>query len=384
MHVALALLIALHGLLHLLGASRAFGWVEMAGLRQSISPAMGVLFLSAALLLTAGGVLWGTRTTGAWAVTLVGVVLSQILVFTVWSDAQVGTLPNLLILAFLLLGPSEWRPGSLAFRYRTDTSAAVDAGRARPGLSSPMVTEADLQGLPKAVARWMEGVGVVGRPRITGFRARFGAAIRNGAGDPYMTGSAEQHSFLSPPRRLFLLQVRRGLIPVEVYHVYGPDGATMEVRALGLVPVLRVGGEEMARSETVTFLNDLVLLAPAGLLELDLEWIPRSSRRVDVRWDQLGYVVEAELHFDRSGALEEFRSDDQLRSTDDGFEVARWRTPIRSRAPTPGGVLLPREAEAWWDADAESWCYARFTVLAVETTPERPDDESHGTAQTGP
>lgn len=368
MPIALALLIVLHGLLHLLGVSRAFGWAEMAELRHTISPGMGLLWLVAALLLTAGGVLWGTRSPVAWAVTLVGVVLSQILIFTVWGDAQFGTLPNILILAAVLLGPSEWRPGSLAFRYRQETSTAAKETSVRSASTLTLVTESDLEGLPNAAARWLEGVGVVGRPRITEFRVRFDAAIRSGPDDPYMTGSARQHSFLYPPRRLFLMQVRRGMLPVEVYHAYGPDGATMEARALGLFPVLQVGGDEMDRSETVTFLNDLVLLAPAGLLELDLEWIPRSSKRVDLRWEHLGHVVEAELYFDGSGALEEFRSDDRLRSTDDGFETARWRTPIRSRQLDSTGMLLPREAEAWWDTHEVSWCYARFKVLAVETT----------------
>ncbi len=138
----------------------------------------------------------------------------------------------------------------------------------------------------------------------------------------------------------------------------------MDARVLGLVPILEAAGPEMDRSETVTFLNDLALFAPARLLELDLEWIARSSRRVDIRWQHLGHTVEAELHFD---GLEDFRSDDRLGSTDHGFETARWRTPVRSRRPTSPGLLLPREAEAWWNTDAGSWCYARFTVLDVET-----------------
>lgn len=79
------------------------------------------------------------------------------------------------------------------------------------------------------------------------------------------------------------MQVRRGVLPVEVHHAYGPDGETMEARALVLFPVLRVGGDEMDWSEAATFPNDLVLLAPAGLRELDLECIPRSSKRVDLR-----------------------------------------------------------------------------------------------------
>ena len=236
----------------------------------------------------------------------------------------------------------------------------------------PEVTSGDLAGLPEPVARWLERIGVPGRPRIGAFDVRFQAAIRDGPRDRWMVGRAEQRSALGPPRRLFLMRVRRGGVPVTVYHRFGPGGAAMEARLLGVVPVMQVDGEEMARSETVTFLNDLVLLAPAGLLELDLEWLPHSPSRVGVRWENRGHAVTAELRFDpSSGTLVDFVSDDRLRSTGSGFEPARWRTPILSRRRTAQGLVLPREAQAWWETPAASWCYARFVVESVEVPPGR-------------
>ena len=45
-----AILLLLHGLIHLLGASKAFGWAELPHLTQPISPARGMLWLASALL----------------------------------------------------------------------------------------------------------------------------------------------------------------------------------------------------------------------------------------------------------------------------------------------------------------------------------------------
>ncbi len=53
MRLALAAFILLHGLIHLLGPAKAFGWADVSQLRGPISPAAGLLWLAAAVLLIA-------------------------------------------------------------------------------------------------------------------------------------------------------------------------------------------------------------------------------------------------------------------------------------------------------------------------------------------
>ena len=51
MKIAFAILIALHGLIHLLAPAKAFGWANVTQLRQPIAPSSGVLWLLTAVLL---------------------------------------------------------------------------------------------------------------------------------------------------------------------------------------------------------------------------------------------------------------------------------------------------------------------------------------------
>ena len=53
MIVVFAIVLVVHGLIHLLGFAKAFGFADLPQLRQPVSPFMGVLWLIAALLFLA-------------------------------------------------------------------------------------------------------------------------------------------------------------------------------------------------------------------------------------------------------------------------------------------------------------------------------------------
>lgn len=53
MTTAFAILLVVHGLLHVIGAAKAFHWSELPQLTQSISPALGGLWLVSTLLVLA-------------------------------------------------------------------------------------------------------------------------------------------------------------------------------------------------------------------------------------------------------------------------------------------------------------------------------------------
>ena len=103
MRIGFALFIALHALIHLLGPVKAFGWARISQLKDPITPAVGALWLLAAVLLLAAAV--GIALGGAWWwwLALPGTLLSQFVIAQSWDDAKYGTLANLVIAVPLLL-----------------------------------------------------------------------------------------------------------------------------------------------------------------------------------------------------------------------------------------------------------------------------------------
>ena len=104
-----ALLLIIHGLIHLLGFAKAFRLAELTQLTQPISPLFGLLWLAASLLFIATAVCLFVWPRWWWAVGAVAVSVSMIAVSQSWTDARVGALANLVVLIGLIFGFLRFR-----------------------------------------------------------------------------------------------------------------------------------------------------------------------------------------------------------------------------------------------------------------------------------
>ncbi|HTJ34463.1 MAG TPA: DUF6544 family protein, partial [Dactylosporangium sp.] len=218
-------------------------------------------------------------------------------------------------------------PVSLESRYRAGAEAAL-AGT--PG-GGELVTEGDLARLPEPVAAYVRRSGAVGRPRITSFTADIHGHIRRGPDAPWMAFTGRQiNTYSATPQRLFFIEATMRGLPVAVLHVFDAGGATMRAKALSLVTVVDAAGPDATRAETVTLFNDLVVLAPAALVDAPVHWSEVGPRRVRGAFTSHGQTITADLVFDADHQLVDFVSDDRLRASDDGtsFTRQRWSTPI--------------------------------------------------------
>lgn len=125
MSYALALLLALHGLIHVMGFAKAFGASSLP-LTTPIGKPLGVAWLVAALLMLAGAVLVLVRSTAWWLPVVPALLLSQALILSAFADAKFGTLANLVIaivVIFWLLGGHQPPPHSARASQRSPASA---------------------------------------------------------------------------------------------------------------------------------------------------------------------------------------------------------------------------------------------------------------------
>ncbi|MCC7054273.1 MAG: hypothetical protein IT355_13485 [Gemmatimonadaceae bacterium] len=357
MKIAFAVLLALHGLLHLIGPAKAFGSWDMTQLRLPISPIGGALWLLAAVLMVAAAI---TVLVGArwwWWLALPAVVLSQLLIMQAWSDARFGTLANLLIVGPVLLAALDARPGSFRSRFSRDSATLL----ARPVASAPVVTNADLAVLPPLLQRYLRNVGAVGRPHIHNMRVVFDAQMRSSAAAPWMASTATQYESFNPPARLFHMTASRSGVPFDVYHRYVDGAATFQVKVAGLYPMVNQGGPVMTRAETVTLMNDIVVMAPAAVLDLPFTYTTLGPHALRATFTNAGFTVAATLTFDDAGDLVGFLSTD--RAQVDGATVTHvpWSTPISAYAEVDGHRVGTR-GDANWIPSTGEWTYGRFLI----------------------
>jgi hypothetical protein len=256
-----------------------------------------------------------------------------------------------------------------ALALRPASDLATDYERRLAGLAPDVggapLTEADLAHLPEPVQRYLRRAGALGKPPVTMVHTVFDATLYSAPGSPGMTGPAHQIDQIDPPRRLFFMTTRMKGLPVAVLHDYRPEEATMRARAARLVDVVNVSGLDLARTETVTFLNDLCVFAPSALVRPEFDWTPIDGTHASVTYAAGPHRVSATLVFDEGGDLVDFVSDDRGELQPDGsLKVQRWTTPLSGYREF-GGRRVATRGEAIWHREDGPFTYGRFEVRQV-------------------
>jgi hypothetical protein len=258
-------------------------------------------------------------------------------------------------------GFASKRPMSFHAQWRDRAAEALVA--AGP-TASTLVTEEDLAKLPEPLAAYVRRSGAVGKPRTTNFRARFHGRIRSGPGHAWMPFTAEQlNTYGLRPRRVFIMDATRSGLPFTVLHSFKESTATMRVKLFSIFTVVDAHGPEMDRGETVTVFNDLVVLAPAAIVDAPVRWTAVDSQHVRGIFTDGDQSVSAELTFDTEHDLVDFVSEDRLRASPDGksFEQQGWSTPLAEHRYLDGRRVLVTGQGRWQAPEPEG----PFTYLEL-------------------
>lgn len=363
MRAAFLLLLVIHAVIHILGFLKAFNLAPVAALPKAISQPAGALWLFTTLALLGAAALWIARSSSwVWPMA-VGILVSQALILTAWSEAKWGTLANLVLAVPVVLSLLDRRASSFTSQYHAEVARRSAEALLQP--TSP-IAEGDLAQLPPAVQRYLKRVGAVGHLRPRTLRAHFVGRMRKAVDQGWMDVDVDQFNTFGPnAARLFLLNATRFGVPIHVYHRYVESGAQMSVRLLGLFPLLHVAGPEMTRAETVTVLNDLCLLAPGALLNANVRWESLGENAARATYTQGRHTVSALLEVDASGSLTNFTSQDRYQSDEKGHRLVRWSTPVQDYRAF-GNVTLAARGDAQWGEPGSEWTYAEFHLQRVE------------------
>jgi len=246
--------------------------------------------------------------------------------------------------------------GQLYRRLAAD-AAALGSPASPP---APQVTEADLAALPDAAARYLNFMGVAGRPPDSSFLAHFAGRLRLRPQLPWMRCEAWQYNSSPTVARLFHMRIiAAGVLPMTGRDAYVHGRGQMRGKLAGLVTVADASGPENDASELVTYLNDAVLFAPSMLLALPVSWAPAGNASFDVTLEDCGHRVTARVFTDERGAPVEFTTDDRWRDLPGGPVRTRWSTPVAGWTDVDGR-RLPSRGSAIWHLPEGPFTYAEF------------------------
>jgi hypothetical protein len=136
-------------------------------------------------------------------------------------------------------------------------------------------------------------------------------------------------------------------VPVTGRDTYLGGHGYFAAKLLDRVTVADGHGEEFDISELVTYLDDVLLLAPSMLLNPATTWAAAGDDASDVTLSDSGHRVTGRVFVDEHGAARDFSTTDRYADLPGGLVRAEWHTPVQSWQ-TCGGRRIPGSFRAVW------------------------------------
>jgi len=247
--------------------------------------------------------------------------------------------------------------------YRKDVLEALERTN---GIKKEILTENDIQHLPAPVRKYIHYSGSIGKEKVLNFRVEFSGGIRSSSSEEFMPLRSVQYNFTDQPTRLFYIVAKKKGIPAKGIHIYKDRKAIMLIKILGLFTVVDARGKEMDQGETVTVFNDMCFMAPASLIDRNIEWEEIDDLTVGAIFTNGNITIGATLYFNEKGELVNFLSNDRFETTDGKTYInSPWITPATEYADI-NGYRLPSRAKLIYKRPDEDFCYGEFNLRSIE------------------
>lgn len=355
--ILFVVIVAAHGLIHLIGFAEAFKFAELEQLTQPISKPLGLLWLTATVLFIVTIPIYLLKKDWWWMVGLIAVIVSQVVIFFSWQDAKFGTFANVIILIASVLGYGQWSFGGW---YKKEAEVGLTQ---TASMSASILTESDIESLPEPIKKYLRYTGAIGKPRVNNFKVKFVGRLRKNEESEWMPFTSEQYNFQESATRLFFMDAVMKNLPVTGFHCFKNGKASMDIRLLSLLKVQYQDGEEMNTAETITFFNDMCCMAPATLIDKRIKWLETDNRKVKAEFTNNGITITVWLYFNDKGELINFISNDRF-NVDAGKRLP-WSTPLKDYKEI-NGRKIPGYAEAVYSYPKGDSVYGTFRFSWIE------------------
>lgn len=358
MRTTLAILIAIHGIIHLFGFLKAFDIAELNAISQPISKTSGIVWLLCFALFAVTSVLLIAQSNYVWVSGIIGVVISQFLIINQWSDAKSATIANAVILLFLIGTYSGYR-----FKNKIKAERITLFENSQP--TGQKITEEALSDLPPIVQKWLINSGVVDKEPVLNVHLVQELQLKMKPGQAeWNNGRAEQYFTVQPPA--FNWSITTGMNPI--LSASGRDKfengkGEMTIKLFSLIPVANAKNNIKTNQASLQrYLAEIV-------------WFPSASLSPYIRWEVLddcsakatmeynGTVGSGEFHFDAIGNFKKFKA---MRYQDPNADKPVEWTVIATKTEERNGIKIPTECEASWELVGGKWTWLKLKIADIQ------------------
>ncbi|MCU7695492.1 DUF6544 family protein [Haoranjiania flava] len=270
MRIVFLIIVLFHGLIHLLGFVKGFGFKEVKELTLPISKPIGFLWLTAAVVVLTFGILQLLNSKYSWLVGLGAVVISQSLILMFWKDAKFGTLPNMLILLVTMISYGHFNFQKLV---QQETRHLLSQNKL---VKNKIINENDIGYLPEPVKNWLRACGAVGNPYTSIGKVTQKAEMKmKPEQENWASATAIQYTTIGNPAFIWTVHVKmNSLLNFQGRDKFKYGKGTMLIKMNSLINVVNERGEKLNEGALQRYLGEMV-------------WFPSLALSPYITWEQI-------------------------------------------------------------------------------------------------
>ena len=359
MKIVFSILLAVHGLIHLMGFVKGLGIADIKELTQPVTKFMGIIWFAASVLFFAVLLQYALKNEFWWFTAIIAVVVSQVLVIIFWHDAKFGTIPNIIILLVAIVVFAR-------FSYTRSINHEIDNLFSRmPLKKAEKITTEMIVHLPVPVQKWMENSGIVGKDRIYTVRLKQRAQMKLKPEQKEWTDArAEQYYTIEKPA--FIWRVDMQMMPL--INVMGRDKfldgkGEMQIKLLSLIPIVNeADNEQINTGAMLRYLGEIVWF-PSAALSPDITWqyIDETSAQATLSYQET--AVSGVFFFNEQGEFIKFSAQRYLGGDKDA-ELREWIITA-TESKMMNGIIIPAQCEATWKLETGDWTWLKIEITDI-------------------
>lgn len=363
MRIALAILIGIHGMIHLFGFFKAFGISEFIAISQPISQPIsktyGICWFLTFLLFAVTLILILVHSDFWWLSVFLAVIISQVVIFNNWSDAKWGTLVNVIILLAILIGYSSF---NFKEKIKGERIALFENSQLK---NQEFITEKALLDLPFIVQNWLTNSGIIGKQLICNVYLTQELQFKlKPEQTSWNSGTAEQYFTIQPPAFNWSINTEMNSVLSIVGRDKFEEGkGEMIIKLLSLIPVANTKSYEKVNQATLQrYLAEIVWFPSASLSEY-IKWDTIDDHSARAIMEYKGAKGSGVFHFDENGSFKKFVAMRYQDSND--TEPTEW-TVTAIRTEERNGMKIPVECEVSWKLKKGKWTWLKLKITDIQ------------------
>lgn len=230
--------------------------------------------------------------------------------------------------------------------------------------SRKIIQEADLEGLPSSVQKWLKYSQVVGKTSINTVYSQQKVFLRTKESQPWMPAETDSYYTVNKPGFIWKARIKAApLVHLVGRDMYYEGRGHMKIKLLSLITVADARGEEIDQGSLLRYMAEMVWF-PTAALNSYMSWEEVSSNSAKATLSYQGVIASGLFRFNDLGEPVEFEAERYMESNGQ-YSLETWLVKL-SDYQAFNHILVPTKGEVIWKLDTGDFPWYRFEVTTMD------------------